>query len=188
MGSICHFSRALPASIGEHCSQVLIFNSIWGARKKGCPNHTFRAVLSRHLDILGTPQHTTKQGKTQNDKSTLFYPPPPPPGTPLPPQPFPHQKQGEKSKKAPLNRPLLHQEELETCLRKHLEEECPGPRVDGGILPNQVVCVPLIRFCRRARDCEKHGPLAFFYRPQGRKVLKTESKTSQNRPKKETPL
>ena len=33
MGSICHFPRALPASIWGHCSQVLAFTSIWGTQK-----------------------------------------------------------------------------------------------------------------------------------------------------------
>ena len=34
-GSICHFPRALPASIWGHCSQVLVFTSTWGTRKGG---------------------------------------------------------------------------------------------------------------------------------------------------------
>ena len=33
MGSICHFSRALPASIWGRCSQVLVFTSTWGTQK-----------------------------------------------------------------------------------------------------------------------------------------------------------
>ena len=33
LGSICHFPRALCASIWGHCSQVLVFTSIWGAQK-----------------------------------------------------------------------------------------------------------------------------------------------------------
>ena len=33
MGSICHFPRALPASIWGHCSQILVFTSIWGTQK-----------------------------------------------------------------------------------------------------------------------------------------------------------
>ena len=70
MGSICHFPRALPASIWGHCSQVLVFTSIWGTQK-GCDNDTFRAVFPQHLGILGSPS-TGKQGKIQNDKSTLF--------------------------------------------------------------------------------------------------------------------
>ena len=31
-GSICHFPRALPASIWGYCSQVLVFTSIWGSQ------------------------------------------------------------------------------------------------------------------------------------------------------------
>ena len=30
MGSMCHFPRALPASIWGHCSQILVFTSTWG--------------------------------------------------------------------------------------------------------------------------------------------------------------
>ena len=45
MGSICHFPRALPASIWGHCSQILVFTGIWGTQKKGCDDDTFRAVL-----------------------------------------------------------------------------------------------------------------------------------------------
>ena len=41
--------------------------------KKGCDNDTFRAVFSQHLGIL-KPPNNAKQGKTQNDKSTLFDP------------------------------------------------------------------------------------------------------------------
>ena len=33
MGSICRFSCALPASIWGHCSQILVFTSIWGTEK-----------------------------------------------------------------------------------------------------------------------------------------------------------
>ena len=73
MGSICHFPRALPASIWGHCSQVLVFTSIWGTRK-GVWQWHFSCCFSQYLGILGPP-NTAKQGKTQNDKSTLFYPP-----------------------------------------------------------------------------------------------------------------
>ena len=31
-GSICHFALALPAGIWGHCSQILVFTSIWGAQ------------------------------------------------------------------------------------------------------------------------------------------------------------
>ena len=45
MGSICHFSRALPASIWGHCSQVLVLLA-FAAHKKGCGRDTFRADFS----------------------------------------------------------------------------------------------------------------------------------------------
>ena len=44
IGSICHFSRALPAGIWGHCPQVLVFLlafSIWG--------HTNRDVTTTTL-------------------------------------------------------------------------------------------------------------------------------------------
>ena len=34
MGSICHFPRALSASIWGHCSQILVFTKIWGTHTK----------------------------------------------------------------------------------------------------------------------------------------------------------
>ena len=45
-GSICHFPRALPASIWGHCSQILVFTSIWGTQKAvfGAPH----ASVQRH--------------------------------------------------------------------------------------------------------------------------------------------
>ena len=73
MGSICHVTRPLPASIWGHCSQVLVFTSIWG-RQKGVWQWHFSCCFSQHLGISGPP-NTAKQGKTQNDKSTLFCPP-----------------------------------------------------------------------------------------------------------------
>ena len=54
MGSICQFSRALPASIWGHCSQVLGFTSIW-AHKKVCDNDTFRAVFP-NIGVSWDPQ------------------------------------------------------------------------------------------------------------------------------------
>ena len=44
MGSICHFSRVLPASIWGHCSQVLVFASTSGTQKR-CDNEIFHAVF-----------------------------------------------------------------------------------------------------------------------------------------------
>ena len=73
IGSICHFPRALPASIWGHCSQVLVFTSIWGTQK-GVWQWRFSCYFSQHLGSLKPPS-TAKQGKTENDKSTLFYPP-----------------------------------------------------------------------------------------------------------------
>ena len=74
MGSICHFPRALPASNAGHCSQILVLSSIWGTQK-GLWQWHFSCCVSQHLGILRPPS-TAKQEKTQNDKSTLFYPPP----------------------------------------------------------------------------------------------------------------
>ena len=52
---------------------VLVFSSIWGAQKGVLWWH-FSCCFSQHLVIL-EPPNTTKQGKTQNAKSTLFTPP-----------------------------------------------------------------------------------------------------------------
>ena len=76
MGSICRFSRAMPASIWARCSQVL---ATWlllalGAHTKGSDNDTCRAVFPS-IWVSLAPPNTVKQGKTQNDKSTLFYQP-----------------------------------------------------------------------------------------------------------------
>ena len=73
MGSICHFPCALPASIWGHCSQVLVFTSIWGTQK-GVWQWHFPCCFSQYLGILRL-QNTVKHEKTQNDKSTLFSPP-----------------------------------------------------------------------------------------------------------------
>ena len=85
MGSICHFPCALPASIWGHCSRILVFASVWGAQK-GVWQWHFSCCFSQHLGILGAP-NTAKQGKTQNDKSALFYPFTPPPSPPIPTNP-----------------------------------------------------------------------------------------------------
>ena len=73
MGSICHIPRAVPASIWGHCSQILVFASMWGTQK-GVWQWHISCCVSQHLGIL-RPQNNVKQGKTQNDKSTLFYTP-----------------------------------------------------------------------------------------------------------------
>ena len=82
MGSICHFPRALPASIWGRCSQVQVFTSIWGTHKKGRDNDIFR-VFSQHLGILGPPKcckTTEKNAKLHIDP--VLPPPPPPRRTP----------------------------------------------------------------------------------------------------------
>ena len=61
MGSICHFSRAWPASMWGHCSQVLVFTSIWGTQK-GCDNDTFRAVFPS-VWVSWHPQALQNKGK-----------------------------------------------------------------------------------------------------------------------------
>ena len=71
MGSICHFARALPASLWGHCSQVLVFASIWGAHKKGCDSDTFRAVFPS-IWVCWDPPSTAKQGKTQMTNRPCF--------------------------------------------------------------------------------------------------------------------
>ena len=60
---------------GGHCSQILVFTCIWGTQK-GVWQWHFSCCFAQRLVILGPP-NTAKQGKTQNDKSTLLYPPTP---------------------------------------------------------------------------------------------------------------
>ena len=72
--TICHFPRALPASIWGHCSQVLVFTIIWGTHKKRGLTRTLFVLFFPASGYL-EPQNTAKQGKHENDKSTLFYPP-----------------------------------------------------------------------------------------------------------------
>ena len=55
------FSRALPASISGHCSQVLVFASIW-EHKKGVTETLF-ALFFQHLGNL-RPQIYCKIGET----------------------------------------------------------------------------------------------------------------------------
>ena len=54
MVSVCHFSRALPASIWGNCSQDLVLLA-FGAHKKGCDNDFFRAVFPRKTQITNRP-------------------------------------------------------------------------------------------------------------------------------------
>ena len=74
MGSICQDPRALPASIWGHCSQVLVFTSIWGAHKKGCDDDIF-VLLFLASGYFGTPKHCRTREKTKWQISTLLYPP-----------------------------------------------------------------------------------------------------------------
>ena len=53
-GSICHFRRALPASIWGHCSEVLVFTSTLGAHKKGV-TMTHCVLFFPASEYLGTP-------------------------------------------------------------------------------------------------------------------------------------
>ena len=73
-GSICHFPRALSASIWGHCSQVLVFTSIW-RHKKGVWEWHFSCCFSQHLGILGPPKHckTRENGKWQIDPALPLH-------------------------------------------------------------------------------------------------------------------
>ena len=73
MGSICHFPRALPARIWAHCSQVLVFTSIWGTHKKGCDNNNFRAVFPSIWASLD-PQTLQNKGKRKMTNRPFFTP------------------------------------------------------------------------------------------------------------------
>ena len=55
VGSICHFPRALLASIWGHCSQVLVFTSIWGTKTRGV-TMTFFVLFFLESGHLGTPK------------------------------------------------------------------------------------------------------------------------------------
>ena len=70
-GVDCHFPRALSASIWGHCSQILVFASIWDTQK-GCNNDSFRAVFPS-IWYLETPKQC-KTRETENDRSTLILP------------------------------------------------------------------------------------------------------------------
>ena len=68
MGSICHFPRALPASIWGHCSPVVVFTSIWGAHKRGVTMTLF-VLFFKAYGYVGTPKHckTRENAKWQID-------------------------------------------------------------------------------------------------------------------------
>ena len=73
MGSICHFPRALPASIWGHCSQIL-FLLAFGAHKKGCDSDTFRAVFPS-IWVSWGPQTLQNKGKRKMTNRPCFTPP-----------------------------------------------------------------------------------------------------------------
>ena len=72
IGSICHFPRALPASIWGHCSQALVFTSIWGTQK-GCDNDIFRAVCP-NIWVSWDPQTLQNKGKRKMTNRPCFTP------------------------------------------------------------------------------------------------------------------
>ena len=69
MGSICHFPRALPASIWRHCSQILVFTSTRGTQKRGVAM-TFFVLFFPASAHLGTPIYcrTKENAKWQIDR------------------------------------------------------------------------------------------------------------------------
>ena len=73
MGSICHFPRALPASIWGHCSQVLVL-LVFGSPKNGCDNDTFCAVLP-NIWVFWDPQTLQNKGKGKMTNRPCFTPP-----------------------------------------------------------------------------------------------------------------
>ena len=73
IGSICHFSRALPASIWGHCSQVLVSTSIWDTQKGVWRRH-LSCCFSQHLGIWD-PQTLQNKGKNKMTNRPCFYPP-----------------------------------------------------------------------------------------------------------------
>ena len=72
MGSICRFSRALPASIWGRCSQIPVFTSIWGTEKR---------VRQWHFPCWVFPasgyRETSKYCKTRENAKRQIDPPPP---------------------------------------------------------------------------------------------------------------
>ena len=97
MGSICHFPRPLPASQWGHCSQILVFTTIWGTQK-GVWQWHFSCCFSQHLRILGPPKLQNKGKRKMTDRPCFALPqetpptqnsfrPSLPPGYVLPPPP-----------------------------------------------------------------------------------------------------
>ena len=74
MGSICHFPRALPASIWGHCSQIL-FLIAFGAHKKACDSDIFRAVFPC-IWASEDPQTLQNKGKRKMTNRHCLHPPP----------------------------------------------------------------------------------------------------------------
>ena len=73
-GRFVSFPVLCLLAYGDTCSQVLVFTSIWGTHTKRVSQWHFSCRFPS-IWVFGHPPNTAKQGKTQNDKSTLFYPP-----------------------------------------------------------------------------------------------------------------
>ena len=73
MGSICHFSRALPANIWGLCSKILAFTSIWGTQHFGSDNDFFRAVFPSIWEFWNT-QTLQSKGKRKMTKDPVLPP------------------------------------------------------------------------------------------------------------------
>ena len=80
-GSICHFSRAFPASIWGRCSPVLVCTNIWGCTRRGVAMTLFAlgfpsvgALLDRQ-----TLQNKGKHCKMTNGPCLTPHSCPPPP-------------------------------------------------------------------------------------------------------------
>ena len=71
-----HVQNGVDLSLSPCFAKFWFLLAFGGHIKTGCDRDTFRAVfLFQHLGILRSP-NTAKQGKTQNDESTLLYPTP----------------------------------------------------------------------------------------------------------------
>ena len=77
MGSICHFPRALHASIWGYCSQVLFFTSIWGTHKRGVTMTLF-VLFFLASGYLRIPKHCKirENAKWQIDPALPSHTPP----------------------------------------------------------------------------------------------------------------
>ena len=98
MGSICHFSRALPASIWDAAlkSEFLL---AFRAHKEGCDNDTFHAIFPS-IWVSWNPQTVQNKGKRKMTNRPFFTLPPPPPwenrnaASPPASKPLPHPQLG----------------------------------------------------------------------------------------------